>query len=455
MKIEIPYGGWLPRGHQGALWNYLRAGGKRAMAIWHRRAGKDEVCLHHTAVSVLERPASYWHCLPEFEQGRRAIWSSVNAHTGRRRIDEVFPQEMRANTDDHGMFIRFRNGSTWQVIGSDRYNATMGAGPAGVVYSEFALANPSAWAYHRPMLEENNGWAIFITTPRGRNHAFEMSKFAQRNAAWFYELLTVRDTNALSTEALDDALAEYRALYGADVGEMQFRQEYFCDWSAGLLGAYYATEMMAVRNEGRIVDDLEAIDAPVNTAWDIGTGAETCIWFWQQVGSQIFVLDVLSSSGVGVEWYRDEVKRRCAQHGWIHGTDYVPHDAKVKEFGTGKTRVETMQSLQLKPMLVPLATVEDGVNAVRRTLPLCVFHSRCEDVGIAALEQHKRDWDDEKKCFIAKPKKDWTSDRADAFRYLALAWRRQPQPKPEKKPTQFAGMVLPPAPSTSRKYARM
>jgi hypothetical protein len=115
-----------------------------------------------------------WHCLPEFAQGRKAIWTAVNSHTGKRRIDEAFPHEFRENTSDNEMFIRFRNGSTWQVIGSDRYDATVGAGVAGITYSEYALSNPSAWAYHRPMLQENDGWAIFITTPRGHNHAKSM-----------------------------------------------------------------------------------------------------------------------------------------------------------------------------------------------------------------------------------------------------------------------------------------
>ena len=104
------------------------AGGKRAMAVWHRRAGKDDVCLHHTAVQAWERIGNYWHCLPEYAQARKAIWTAVNPHTGKRRIDEAFPHELRANTNDTEMFIRFKNGSTWQCIGSDRYDATVGSG---------------------------------------------------------------------------------------------------------------------------------------------------------------------------------------------------------------------------------------------------------------------------------------------------------------------------------------
>ena len=134
---------------------------------------------------MIKRPGNYWHCLPEYNQGRKAIWTAINAHTGKRRIDEAFPPYTRESTNDNEMFIRFVNGSTWQIIGSDRYDATVGAGVAGITYSEWALANQSAWAYHRPMLEENNGWAAFITTPRGRNHAKALFDHASNNPNWF------------------------------------------------------------------------------------------------------------------------------------------------------------------------------------------------------------------------------------------------------------------------------
>ena len=123
IKLRLPHNEWTPRPHQIGLWRYLQDGGRRAMAVWHRRAGKDEVLLHHTACSMLKRVGNYWTCLPEYNQARKAIWSAVNPHTGKRRIDEVFPQELRASTDEGKMFIRFHNGSTYQCVGSDTYNS--------------------------------------------------------------------------------------------------------------------------------------------------------------------------------------------------------------------------------------------------------------------------------------------------------------------------------------------
>jgi len=423
--ISLP-NGWKPRPYQMPLWNYLEKGGKRAIEIAHRRWGKDDLILNRTAVAAFERPASYWHMLPLKTQARKAIWTAVNPHTGKRRIDEAFPPVLRENTVDDEMFIRFKNGATWQVVGSDQYDNLVGSGVAGVTFSEFALANPSAWGYIRPMLEENDGWATFITTPRGRNHALSMYNMAKDNPKWFAEISNIHDTGALTEEQIAESLKEYVAMYGEDVGQSQFNQEYLCDFNAAILGAFYAREMLAIRNEGRIDATLEALpDRPVHRAWDIGVRDDTSIWWFQVVGGQVFILDCYSTNGVGIDHYAEVCEQRAAENGWISGTDFVPHDAKVKEWGTGRTRVETMQGFGLKPQLVPMAGLLDGINAARRTLPLCVFHPRTE-AGISALEQYRREWDDDKKTFKANPLHDFASHLADAFRYLAMAWRTIP-----------------------------
>lgn len=445
--IQLPYNGWTERPYQRNLWSYLQSGGKRAIEIAHRRWGKDDVILHHTAIAAHERIASYWHCLPLYSQARKALWTAVNPHTGHRRIDEAFPPELRASTNDNEMFIRFKNGSTWQVIGSDRYNGLVGAGVAGVTFSEWALANPSAWGYIRPMLEENNGWAAFITTPRGRNHAKAMYDMAKANPRWFAEISTVHDTGALTPEQLKETLTEYSALYGKDLGAAQYEQEYLCSFNAAILGAFYAREMLAVRTENRIVPIVAVPGKPVHRAWDIGVRDDTSIWWFQVVGNRIYILDCYTASGVGVDHYAEVVHAR----GFAPGNDYVPHDAKVKEWGTGRTRVETMTALRLKPQLVPMASKLDGIQAARSTLGKCVFHPRTEEKGIAALEQYRREWDDEKKAFRADEVHDWTSHLADAFRYLSLAWRDVPSKIVEPKKFAKPGQVMlpgPPVPAT-------
>lgn len=430
------------RWYQQPFYRALTEGNvKRALAIWHRRAGKDEVVLNATRENLFKRPGTYWHCFPEYKQARKAIWNGINAHTGKRRIYEAFPPQIIKRMNDDDMFIEFVNGSTWQLLGSDRYDSHVGAGAIGIAYSEWALCNPAAWAYHSPMVRETNGYAAFITTPRGRNHAKKMLDDFRHDPKWFAEVLSIEQTGALSKDQLADALAEYISSHGEDLGRAMYEQEYLCSFDIAILGAYFAHEMRAVRAEGRIDPTLEAVNAPVHRAWDLGVRDDTSIWFFQVVGGQVFILDCYTSSGAGVEHYAEVIAQRRAEHGWQDGTDFVPHDAKVKEWGTGRTRVETMQSLGLHPSVVPMAGFMDGINAVRRTLPRCVFHSRCEEVGIAALEQYRREWDDERKTFKATDVHDWTAHLSSAMRYLALAWQTV---KPERAmPVQVEGWQAP------------
>ena len=227
---------WRPRHYQMPLWRYLENGGKRAIAIWHRRAGKDDLCLHWTAVSAMMKPGTYWHMLPEYAQARKAIWTAINPHTGKRRIDEAFPQAIRATTNEAEMFIRFKNGATWQVVGSDRYNTLVGSGVAGLVFSEWALAKPEAWGYLEPMVNESGGWALFITTPRGRNHAVSMYESALAKPGWHSELLTPRETLAFTEDQLETARQSSIELYGEDAGNAIFDQEYWCSFDVAVEG---------------------------------------------------------------------------------------------------------------------------------------------------------------------------------------------------------------------------
>jgi phage terminase large subunit len=455
VRIVLP-NGWRPRWYQEPLWNYLEQGGKRAIGIWHRRAGKDDVLLNRTAVAAFERPATYWTALPEYAQARKALWAAVDPHTGKRRIDMAFPHELRDSTNEQEMFIRFKNGATWQLVGSDRYDALVGAGVAGVTFSEFALANPSAWGYIRPMLEENNGWAAFITTPRGRNHAKALLDMAKENPKWFAEVLSVKDTGALNEQQLDESLHEYIALYGEDLGRAQFEQEYLCSFNAAILGAFYARELVTVRKEGRIVEVEPIATRPVHRAWDIGVRDDTSIWWFQVVAGQVLILDCYSASNAGVDHFAEVIAKRRDEHGWLDGIDFVPHDAKVREWGApgARSRVETMKSLGLNPQLAPDQSKMDGIQAARTTLGRSVFHPRTEALGLSALEQYRREWDDDKKTFKPTEVHDWTSHLADAFRYLAVSWRNAPHIVDKPKIIQPSGSVVllgpPKAPSKTR-----
>ncbi|MEL6758107.1 MAG: hypothetical protein AAFP81_16875 [Pseudomonadota bacterium] len=433
---------WYQRQFHEALVNRTH---DRLISIWHRRAGKDEIVLNAMRELAWKDPGTYWHCFPEQKQARKAIWNGVDGHTGKRRILQAFPPQIISRMQDDDMFIELKNGATFQLIGSDRYDSTVGSGPKGIAYSEWALSNPAAWAYHSPMIRESKGFAAFITTPRGRNHAKTMFDTAQRNPdTWFSQHLSIEDTGALTPAEQQEALQEYIDLHGVDEGHMLFDQEYLCSFNAAILGAFYGREMLQLRMEGRITDEVEAVEGrPVHRAWDIGVKDETSIWWFQVAGGQVLLLDCYSASNYGVDHYAEICEEREEKFGWVSGVDYVPHDAKQRQWGTkgAKTIIEQMREHKLNPELAPDVSKLDGIAASRKTLGRSVFHPRCEDLGISALESYRREWDRDLKTFKKTEVHDWASHPADAFRYLSLSWRKAADIRVETKPKELQGGV--------------
>jgi len=283
MEINLP-NMWEPRPDQIRLWSYLEHGGGRAVEVAHRRWGKDDVSLHHTACKAMERVGNYWHMLPKYSQARKAIWDAINPQTGKKRIDEAFPREIRSNTRKQDMAIEFINGSMWQLVGSDNYDSYVGSPPCGVAFSEWAISNPLAWGFISPILEQNNGWAIFIYTSRGNNHGKTMHDHAKKTPGWFCEKLPASQTNVFRPEQLESIRNEYINLYGEELGEAMYLQEYECSWGGATFGAYLAKQITRARESGRVTKVPHNPSIEVDTAWDLGIDDSMSIWFIQPVG---------------------------------------------------------------------------------------------------------------------------------------------------------------------------
>lgn len=428
--LRLPANGWRPRPYQMPAWGALERGVKRIALAWHRRSGKDDIALHWTACAAMQRVGSYWHMLPAANQARKAIWDAVNPNTGRRRIDDAFPEEMRAAAREHDMFLRFLNNSTWQVVGSDNFDSLMGSPPVGVVFSEYALADPSAWALIRPILAENGGWALFISTPRGRNHFARLVDFARGDREWFGQVLSADQTNVISKETIDRELRELTAERGEKEARAIVAQEYFCDFDAAIPGAYYGEAMTRAEKEGRIGVFPHNPNLPVGTAWDLGIGDSTVIWFYQQPPTgRVRLVNVLEGSGVGLDWYA----KKLAELPYVYADHIWPHDGDNSELGTGTTRKATAAKLGIRARVLERDAVDDGIQAVRQLLPMCEwnteplpFAGETMDQAKArmqraldAMRQYRREWDEKNQKFKDTPLHDWTSNTADAKRYLA------------------------------------
>jgi hypothetical protein len=434
MEIDLP-NGWSPRSYQLPAWRYLQAGGRHAELIWHRRSGKDEISLHRTACAAFERVAGYWHMLPEASQARKAIWDAVNPHTGRRRIDEAFPQELRKTTRNNEMQIEFKNGSTWQVVGSDNFNSLVGSTPAGIVYSEWALSNPSARAYLRPILAENGGWQIFITTPRGKNHAYSTLKAAQQEPGSFAQVLDAHKTGVFTAEQLEAERLSYIAEFGEDMGQAMFEQEYLCSFDAAILGAVLGRWMGRARAQGRIFDGVfDPAGGVVHISSDLGFRDTAAWWFWQPRMDGFGVVGYEGASGRDADDWIDFLKAYLKEKGYRLGLLWLPHDARNKTFAAKHSPLERFLAAfgAEHVRIVPQTKIEHRINAARRVIGRCWFdESECAE-GIEGLTSWAYEYDQDTRTFSKEPKHNWASHPGDAFSYGAqMLEELKPQPTQE------------------------
>jgi hypothetical protein len=329
------------------------------------------------------------------------------------------------------MSITCVNGSRFQIIGTDNIDRVVGTNPVGCVFSEYSIQNPMAWTLIRPILAENGGWAVFNFTPRGKNWGWEIYNIARQNPQWFCSLKTVDETkrDAPGESGLPvvgpDIIDEERA---SGMSEETIQQEYFCSFEGAMEGSYYGDLISSARLESRIQSKYFAKHSPVDTAWDLGVDDSTAIILTQTLGQVPYVVDFHEGKGGGLEVYAKWLQ----QAGYLYGRHYWPHDGKVTEFSSGKTRVQTAWDLGFKPgllgpvQIVPKVALAEGINASRVFLARAMFRDHPNVLRLLdLLVAYHREWDPELRVWSQKPVHDYSSHAADALRYRALAWQAQ------------------------------
>jgi len=186
-------------------------------------------------------------------------------------------------------------------------------------------------------------------------------------------------------------------------------------------GAYYAKDIAKAIVEERIRDIVVEERVPVDTYWDLGIKDKMSIWMVQYVADEIRVIDYLEGEGEGIDFYIKELQNK----NYIWGEHFMPHDAEVREFSDGISRKEKAEKMGLKPIKVtPRLPVYDGIDQVRAIFFKCYFDKdRCKD-GLSALKHYKKEYDEKKMTYKDAPLHDWASHGADAFRTLAVAYKR-------------------------------
>jgi len=426
--IHLPYQ-FTSREYQKPLFHARNDGQTRFVLCWHRRAGKDKASLNFTIREMVQRVGAYYYFLPTYAQAKKIIWEGIGKD-GFKLLDH-FPRELIKRKNDSEMLIELVNGSIFRCVGSDNYDSVVGTNPVGCVFSEYALQNPRAWDFIRPILLENGGWALWVSTPRGHNHFHEILATAKANN-WFSQVLTVDDTGIITHQMIQEER-------NSGMTDDLIQQEYYCSFEASIQGAYYSQQIKEAREQRRLCKLPYEPGIPVHCAFDLGIGDSTAILFYQVVGKEIRIIHAEEHSGEGIAFYVNLLRNKP----YKYGTFYLPHDAEVRELGTGKSRLEVMHSLGLKPtVIIPAQSVDDGIQAVRSVFPRLWIDERLGDF-IEAITQYRKEYDEDKRVFKNKPLHDWSSHYADALRYLAQSIPQDhstQKPKPRQIPS-WAKMV--------------
>jgi hypothetical protein len=414
--LTIPFN-YVPRPYQLPILQALDSGIKRAVAVWHSRSGKEKTFINYVCKAAFQRVGTYFYMFPTYAQAKKVLWD------GRDREGFPFmghiPREIVKNKNETELRVELVNGSAIQLIGTDNIDSVLGTNPIGCVFSEYAMQDPRAWDYMRPILRENGGWAIFDYTPRGKNHGYSLYQMAKSNPEWFAEVLTIDQTKALDPSDIDKERRE-------GMSEELIQQEYYCSFEGVQQGSVFGRQMEKAEKEGRICGVPYQPEYPVDTWWDIGTSDATAIWFTQNAGKEVHVIDYYENSGTGIGI--DHYVKVLQGMDYVWGTHNGPHDIEQHHFAAnGKSTREQARALGFKFEDRTLKdTGQDCINAARAFFSRCWFDAKRTERGRTALSAYHYPWLEKRYCFADEPFHDWSSHASKAYIYLSIGHKLSP-----------------------------
>lgn len=402
-EVVIPY---KPRPGQLDLHNLDK---RFMLTVCHRRWGKTvyeiNKLLKACMTSSMEAPR-YAYIAPYLKQAKVIAWDYLKHYS--RPIPGISINESELRVD-------YPNGGRIRLFGADNPDALRGIYLDGVVLDEYAQIPPNLFEeVIFPALTDRRGWLDVVGTPKGRNHFNKLYEDKQSDPSWAVNIIKASDSGVFT----DEELAEIKAAY-TDMD--LYEQEYECSWTAAVKGAYYADIINQIRDKGQVLSIPVEPAIPVNTFWDLGINDTTAIWFHQRVGMENRFIDYYECAGEGLEHY----VRILRGKDYLYGDHYLPHDVEIRELTSGKSRKESLETMGIKPLhVVPRITaINEGIDMTRRVLPTCYFDvDRC-DLGLRALENYRKDWDEKNQTFRSRPLHDWSSNGADALRQFAQGYR--------------------------------
>ena len=419
LNCQTPYR-FVPRDYQRPFWRAMDTGCKRAVLLYHRKAGKDLLCLNKAIDLSVERKGSYYYYFPSAQWGRKALWEQRTSDTEGRSFLDYFPPGSIRRKNDTEMVIETVWDATFRIQGTDNLEI-VGPNPVGVVFSEYSLQDPRAWGLIQPILRANDGWAVFNYTPRGRNHAFRLWNIANEAKDWFAQKVTIDDTGLIDPKVIEQDIK--RGL----ISRAMAMQEYLCSFSSVQDGAYYGEAMAWLRDHGRIRKVQHNATSPVYTAWD--PGFTTAVWWFQIIGMDIMVLRSEQQHGWGMERWAERMLELSEKEGYRYGGHWAPFDTEANNAYravAGKSLLETARENGLHFNVLDLEKrVADGIERTRKFLYSCWIDDTDALEGLDALEGYveakQERSDPDNPVFKGKPAENRYLHLADAMRYMSMS----------------------------------
>lgn len=351
--------------------------------------------------------ARFAYIAPYYKQAKAVAWDML------KQFSQPIPG---VKFNESELRVDYPTGSRIQLFGADNTDALRGLALWGVVFDEYSQQPASVFTeVIRPALSDHKGYAIWIGTPKGRNDFFRLYEENKSDPDWMCVLIKASESGILDDEELGSARK------GMSMDE--YNQEFECSFDAAIKGAYYSHQLADCRRESRICSVPWQKEAKVHTFWDLGISDTTVIVFVQLAGREIQIVDYYENNGLDLESYALELRRKPYKYG-LH---YLPHDIKVRELGTGRSRYEVLgEHLGKGNMkIVPNLPIKDGIEAARLLFNRMWFdEEKCQKL-LDALGSYTQEWDDKKGMFRDKPLHNWASHAADAFRMMAVGLKDQ------------------------------
>lgn len=455
-RVEIPYAPrvWAKPFHAAfqrwlVLVLHRRAGKTTSILNHHQRAAMDHAWERGRLRSLLPQASDaeitkllykrvYWHVMPSYHQAKlTGAWELA------KEIARPIPG---VQFNESELLVKYPNTghgeARLQLIGADKPDSLRGPGLSGLSLDEYSQIPTNAFSeVLSKSLADHLGYCIFSGTIKGHDHLYRTYEAAGDDPDWF-RLWQDVDVS-LNTEtgptitALTRAMEDDRKLVLKGVmTQAEFDQEWYLSPEAAIKGAIYQAELALARSERRIMRVPYEETMPVETWWDIGVLDPTAIWFTQtpRLGGEVRVIDYYECNGVGLPHYAQVLKDK----GYTYKTHWAPHDIQVKEYASGRSRIEAAAELGITFEVVPNVPIDDGINAAKLLFRRCWFDAEKTAVGVEALAHYRRKYNTNLKEFTNVPVHDMYSHGADAFRYLAVCHKPPEEEQPYTAPPRFS-----------------